>query len=90
MAIFDVDKIDRVGMDATSDGVMTAVYLKEVVDDFSAMVPNNGKAVQHRHGCSGIDGTTFGKIPAARTIAITCSFPMAFTAISSARTTIIR
>ncbi len=66
MAIFDVDKIDRVGMDATSDGVMTAVYLKEVVDDFSAMVPNNGKTVQHRHGCSGIDGTTFGKIPGGK------------------------
>lgn len=48
IAVFDVDKIDRVGMSA--DGVMTAVYLKEVFDDFSA----DG----HRYGCSGIDGTT--------------------------------
>ena len=55
IAIFDVDKINRVNMDACSDGVMTTVYLKEVFDDFSA--PG------HRHGCSGIDGTTFGKMP---------------------------
>ena len=51
MTVFDVDKIDRVGMDAEKDGVMTAVFLKEVYDDYSA--PG------HRYGCSGIDGTTF-------------------------------
>ena len=50
-------------MDATSDGVMTAVYLKEVVDDYSATVQNGGKSVSHRYGCSGVDGTAFGKIP---------------------------
>ena len=55
MAVFDVDKIDRPGMDASTDGVMTAVYLKEVVDDFS------GEG--HRLGCSGIDGTAFGPMP---------------------------
>ena len=63
IAIFDVDKIDRVGMDATADGVMTTVYLKEVVEDYQATVTNQGKSVAHRLGCSGIDGTTFGKIP---------------------------
>jgi len=51
IAIFDVDKIDRLDMDAEKDGVMTAVYLKEVVDDYSAE--------GHRYGCSGIDGVTF-------------------------------
>lgn len=51
MTIFDVDKIDRIGMDAEKDGVMTAVFLKEVYDDYSAS--------GHRYGCSGIDGTTF-------------------------------
>ena len=55
MAVFDGDKIDRPDMDACGDGVMTAVYLKEVVDDFNAE--------GHRLGCSGIDGTTFGPIP---------------------------
>lgn len=51
IAIFDVDKIDRMNMDAEKDGVMTAVYLKEVCDDYLAE--------GHRYGCSGIDGTTF-------------------------------
>lgn len=51
MTIFDVEKIDRMDMDAEKDGVMTAVYLKEVSDDYAAE--------GHRYGCSGIDGTTF-------------------------------
>jgi hypothetical protein len=52
IALFDVDKIDRMNMDASKDGVMRAVYLKDVVDDYLA--PG------HRYGCSGIDGTGFG------------------------------
>ena len=52
IVLFDVDKIDRVGMDAEADGVMRAVYLAEVVDDYTA--PG------HRYGCSGIDGTSIG------------------------------
>ena len=56
IAIFDVEKIDRVGMDAEADGVMTAVYLPDVVDDFNAE-GKDGRA--HRYACSGIDGTTF-------------------------------
>lgn len=63
IAIFDVDKIDRVGMDACADGVMKTVYLREVVEDFSAQVECDGRMVAHRHGCSGIDGTTFGPMP---------------------------
>lgn len=55
IAIFDVDKIDRLDMDAEKDGIMTAVYLKEVYDDFSAE--------GHRLGCSGIDGTTIAPLP---------------------------
>ncbi|MBO5198199.1 MAG: hypothetical protein J6B85_06730 [Lachnospiraceae bacterium] len=55
IAIFDVDKIDRMDMDAEKDGIMTAVYLKEVFDDYTA--PG------HRYGCSGIDGTTFAPLP---------------------------
>lgn len=48
---FDVDKIDRMDMSAEKDGVMSAVFLKEVYDDYSAE--------GHRLGCSGIDGITF-------------------------------
>ena len=51
IAVFDVEKIDRPDMDAEKDGVMTAVYLKEVVEDYLAE--------GHRYGCSGIDGVTF-------------------------------
>ena len=51
MTCFDVEKINRMNMNAETDGVMRAVFLKEVFDDYSAE--------GHRFGCSGIDGTTF-------------------------------
>lgn len=57
IAIFDVDKIDRYDLDAETDGIMRTVYLKSVVDDFNGVTPNG---VLHIHGCSGIDGITFG------------------------------
>lgn len=67
IAIFDVDKIDRVGMDAESDGVMTAVHLDEVVADFTADMDGDGvfdgdtaNTADHRYGSSGIDGVAFG------------------------------
>lgn len=60
VAIFDVSKIDRIGMDAEKDGIMKAVYLKTVVDDYKGKVVVDGKTVDHVHGCSGIDGMTIG------------------------------
>ena len=60
-AIFDVDKIDRMHMDACKDGVMRTAYLKEVVDDYLAVE----YGVPHRSGCSGIDGTAIGPMPGA-------------------------
>lgn len=59
IAIFDVDKIDRLGMSAETDDVMQAVYLPDVVDDYNA-VGENGKP--HRFACSGIDGVSFGPV----------------------------
>lgn len=59
IAIFDGGRIDRMGMDACADRVMTTVYLKEVYDDFTAVED----ARPHRYGCSGIDGVTFGRLP---------------------------
>ena len=59
IAIFDVDKIDRLDMDAEKDGIMTAVYLPEVVADYSGT--GEGGA-EHRYCCSGIDGTAIGPI----------------------------
>ncbi|MDL4777795.1 hypothetical protein [Actinomadura xylanilytica] len=67
IAIFDVDKIDRLGMDAETSGVVSTVYLKEVVGDYSADMDGDGKfdgdtgnTKDHRYGCSGIDGVAFG------------------------------
>lgn len=67
IAIFDPRKIDRIGMDAEDDGVMTTVHLSEVVDDFTADMDGNGvfdgdtaATSDHRYGSSGIDGVAFG------------------------------
>ena len=61
IAIFDGDKIDRMGMDAEKDGVMKNVYLEEVLRDYSGTgLDRWGNPVPHRYGCSGIDGLTFG------------------------------
>ena len=60
-AVFDVDRIDRLHMDACSDGIMRTAYLREVVNDYLAI--ENG--VAHRFGCSGIDGTAIGPRPGA-------------------------
>ena len=61
IAIFDGDKIDRMGMDAEKDGVMKNVYLEEVLRDYSGTgLDRWGNPVPHRYGCSGIDGITFG------------------------------
>lgn len=69
IAIFDVERIDRVGMDAESDGVMTAVHLDEVVEDFTADMDGDGvfdgdtaNTPDHRYGSSGIDGVAFGPV----------------------------
>lgn len=54
---FDADRIDRVGLDAERDGIMTAVYLPDVAADFAA---EGEDGHPHRYGCSGIDGLSFG------------------------------
>ena len=60
VAIFDVDRITRPGMDAERDRVMTTVYIGEAVADYRAQVTDGGSVREHRFGCSGIDGVTFG------------------------------
>jgi hypothetical protein len=67
IAVFDVAAIDRTGLNAETDGVMTAVHLDEVVDDFTADMDGDGvfdgdtaNTADHRYGCSGIDGVSFG------------------------------
>ena len=60
IAIFDVEKITREGMDAEKDGIMTTVYLPTVLEDYLAEVLTAEGKQNHRLGCSGIDGVTFG------------------------------
>lgn len=60
VAIFDVDRIDRMDMDAEKDGIMRVVYLPTVVADYTGSVSHHGERFAHVHGCSGIDGITFG------------------------------
>ena len=52
---FDIDRIDRMELDAESDGIMQAVWLREVAQEYAAMDPHSGR--KHHYGCSGIDGT---------------------------------
>ena len=64
IAIFDVDKIDRMDMDAERDGVMTAVCLNRVSEYYKGIgTDKNGQTVPHKYGFSGIDGITFGPMP---------------------------
>ena len=60
IAIFDVDKIDRIGMNAEKDGIMKTVYLPTVVADYEGQVEVDGKVHEHRMGCAGMDGVSFG------------------------------
>lgn len=50
IAILDVDRMDRMGMDPQKDGVMELVRIEDACRDY---------AEGHRYGCSGIDGVTF-------------------------------
>ena len=58
VAMFDVEKINRLNMNAETDGVMTTVFLREPTEDYLAEWEENGKLQKHRFGCSGIDGIT--------------------------------
>ncbi|MEO3876685.1 hypothetical protein ABGB18_48710 [Nonomuraea sp. B12E4] len=67
IAIFDVDRITSMDMDAQTSDVVKTVYLKEVVSDYVADMNGDGKfdgnvgdTPDHRYGCSGIDGVSFG------------------------------
>ena len=61
---FDVSKIDRMDIPAEGSDLMTAVYLREVTDDYNgAGRDKNGAPAAHRYGCSGIDGLTFAPLP---------------------------
>jgi hypothetical protein len=67
IAIIDVARLDRVGLNAADSEIFRTVYLPEVTADYTADLNGDGKfdgnignTPDHRYGCSGIDGVGFG------------------------------
>ena len=54
VARFDVDRINTVDEDAIKSGIMTLLKLNDVIEDYLW----SDEKLEHRLGCSGIDGTT--------------------------------
>lgn len=57
---FDLEKLDRIGMDAEKDNIMRTVYLKDVVTDYCGTDDFSGKP--GRYGCGGMDGISVGPV----------------------------
>ena len=57
---FDLDKLDRMEMDAEKDGIMSAVYVRDVVKDYTGIDPLTG--LHDRYGCGGMDGVSVGPV----------------------------
>ncbi|MGX5732361.1 hypothetical protein ACWKWK_17750 [Pseudoxanthomonas beigongshangi] len=67
IAIIDGNRIDRIGIDAETTELMRTVHLPEVASDYAADMDGDGRfdgdvadTLDHRYGCSGIDGVSFG------------------------------
>ena len=74
IAVIDVGRLDRVGVEASKTDIFRTVYLPEVVKDYSADLNGDGQfegddgkfrgdvaaSPDHRYDCSGIDGVGFG------------------------------
>jgi hypothetical protein len=56
VVVFDAKRITEKEMNAEQVDFVKAVYIKEAVDDFNAKVKLGERLVEHRFGCSGIDG----------------------------------
>jgi hypothetical protein len=59
IAIFEGSRIVRPNMDAEKENMLRTVYLKEVVNDYTAKVKDGNEDRRHRFACSGIDGVAF-------------------------------
>lgn len=74
IAVIDVARLDRVGIEASGTDIFRTIYLPDVVKDYSADLNGDGRfegddgkfrgdvtaSPDHRYGCSGIDGVAFG------------------------------
>ena len=57
IAIIDVDKVKHVGMDSENNEAFKIVCVKDATKDYHAKVKvQDGTELEHRYGCSGIDG----------------------------------
>lgn len=67
IAVIDVGRLNQVGVHAGSSDIFRTVCLPEVARDYTADMNGDGvfdgdiaKTPDHRYGCSGIDGVSFG------------------------------
>ncbi len=67
IAVIDVGRLNQVGVHAGSSDIFRTVFLPEVARDYTADMNGDGvfdgdiaKTPDHRYGCSGIDGVSFG------------------------------
>ncbi|MBQ0081057.1 MAG: hypothetical protein KBS95_05880 [Alistipes sp.] len=66
IAVFDIDKIDRMNLNAEKDGIMKTIALPKVLEYYQQNVEVDKKRLEHRYGVSGIDGITFGPMFASK------------------------
>jgi hypothetical protein len=59
VAVFDGAKIVRPNMNAEKENLLFTVYIDEAVKDYQASITTKSGVLQHRFGCSGIDGIAF-------------------------------
>lgn len=57
---FDLDRLDRMDMDAEKDGIMRTVYVRDVVKDYGGTDDFSGR--HGRYGCGGMDGVSVGPV----------------------------
>ena len=67
IAVVDVSRLNQIGVDAAQSDIFRTIYLPEVTRDYAADMNGDGvfdgdvgKTPDHRYGCSGIDGVSFG------------------------------
>lgn len=57
---FNLDKLDRMHMDAEKDDIVSTVYVRDVVKDYSGTDDYSGRP--RRYGCGGMDGVSVGPV----------------------------
>lgn len=63
IAIIDVDKLNEIGAAPENNDVLKTVCIREACEDYAASVSVDGTLLEHRFGCSGIDGVAIAPKP---------------------------